>query len=175
MGLDDYDLSSNFGDEIDVWLGKTLDIDSGWAVDLTASYYCLHDLTKGADDMLDLELKFYKDFALDCGWTVRPSAELDWYWTTYDMACYWSLRPAVRVTKQVGSCLSLWLDAGATYDGGIYDADAGWVLNPEIGLSLGLGRGFTVSPSLKYFDAIDGIGDGRGEKWVFGLNLHKDL
>lgn len=165
VGLDDGDLDSNFGDEIDVAIGWSGDIAGLVTLDANVAYYDIHEL-----------------FHMPQGDIVVPYATLTRAWklgnhTLKPRIQEWGFIPAygdsgaatsltglgLKHEWKIFDFLTLTQEADAKHDnGGSPDTDSGWLVDYSIGLSWPITEHITLEvPGFRAVVPLEEFSDGR--------------
>lgn len=173
VGLDDTNLSSNFGDEVDYTLGWAGNI-GNFDVNLGVSYFDLFKLldTGGDGDVLQPYIELGRTLKLGEKHELTPSLAFQWHQPfKSSMSSGGYLIGGVRDQFQLNPRVSINSEVGLVYDTGAYNYDNGLVGFASLEASWQLTEKFAMQlPSIMVTEPIS-TSDERTTQVAFGLGF----
>lgn len=171
IGLDDGDFSSNFGDEIDLTVGKTFELSESLTLDASVAYWDTVDLlsSKPADVAVastKLSLATGESSSVSLCFDRYVSTDTSIYASGYKVGLYASFEQEVRTG------LTLSLEPSVSYDSGAYGYQKAWVAALDASLAWKLDdRVSIVLPAMSMTRMLSTVADRRKTEVVWGGGL----
>ena len=172
-GLNGGGLSSDYGDELDLFVGWTEEVELlGVNLDLGVAYFDILPVGTLTDtDVIQPFIAVSKNFDVAEGQTLSPFIRTEFIFggantNQGETYFHFGLEHAVEFTD----ALSLGHKIEVQYDPGIYDFDAGWIGEYAIQFDWNVSKTITLTPiSVRISTPLSDVNDERGTEFVWGF------
>jgi len=172
VGLDDTDLSSNFGDELDFTLGWNGNIDK-FGLDMGIIYIDglpVFEMAQGDSLMPYIELN--RGFDITAKHSLTPYAKLELLFPLNGDYSSSDISGGIKHNWQLSDRFAISQKAYLLYDNGVWGFDDGVIGGYNMDLSWKLSEKFAINPlMLKITTPMASLNDGRKTEMVFGTGL----